>query len=254
MDDEPIQQTADERKRVGYGKLVFLVAAIVALTVAAKVLPVKQYMTDLVQWVEGIGAWGPAVIIVMYVLACVFMVPGIILTLASGFLFKLVLGTITVSIASTLGACAAFLAGRFLARDWIAHKVAGNPRFNAIDKAVGREGFKIVLLTRLSPIFPFNMLNYAFGLTKVSFMHYALASWIGMLPGTVMYVYLGSAARSLTDAAIGGGGSGTGGKVMFAVGLVVAIFVAVFVARIAKRAIAEAVPDDETPGEGENSR
>ena len=141
MDEQDAVQAAGERKRVGYGKLAFLVAAIVALTVAASVLPVKEYMTDLVQWVEGVGAWGPAVIIVMYVLACVFMVPGVILTLASGFLFKLVLGTVTVSIASTLGACAAFLVGRFLARDWIAQKVEGNPRFNAIDKAVGREGF-----------------------------------------------------------------------------------------------------------------
>ena len=105
-------------------------------------------------------------------------------------------GFLSAWIGAILGACAAFFVGRTLARDWIAAKVAGNSKFAAVDEAVGKEGFKIVFLLRLSPVFPFNFLNYALGLTKVSFKHYALASMIGMIPAGLMYVYFGSAARS----------------------------------------------------------
>ena len=106
--------------------------------------------------------------------------------------------------------------GRTLARGFIEAKISHNPRFRAIDQAVKHEGFKIVLLTRLSPVFPFNLLNYAFGLTPVSLRDYFLASWIGMLPGTVMYVYLGSAAKNLADLAAGKVEGGTGQQALFA--------------------------------------
>ena len=227
-----------------------LLAAIAILLVAVTVLlPVNEYMQRMLQWIQGLGIWGPVVVIAFYVFACVFFLPGSIVTLGAGFLFKLILGTITVSIGSTLGACAAFLVGRTFARDWIAEKVSGNAKFAAIDQAVGREGFKIVLLTRLSPVFPFNLLNYAFGLTKVSFWHYALASWIGMLPGTLMYVYLGSAAKSLADLAAGKVEGGWEQRVLFGVGLVVTVIVTVFVTQIARTALKEAVkiPDEQEP-------
>ena len=123
------------------------------------------------------GASGAMLIVLLYIAACVLMLPGSILTLGAGALFGVVTGTIAVSLGSTVGACAAFLVGRTVARRRIAPKVSANPRFAAIDRGVGREGFKIVLLTRLSPIFPFNMLNYAFGLTKVSFIHYARSNY-----------------------------------------------------------------------------
>src|SRR5262249_61840093 len=130
--------------------------------------------------------------------ATVFAVPGSLITLGAGAAFGLIRGTLAVSAGSTLGAAAAFLLGRTLARGWVEHKVANKPRFRALDQAIGAEGFKIVLLLRLSPVFPFNVLNYALGLTRVSFRSYLVASWIGMLPGTVMYVYLGAALGSLT--------------------------------------------------------
>jgi uncharacterized membrane protein YdjX (TVP38/TMEM64 family) len=151
------------------------------------------------------------------------------------------LGTITVSIGSTLGACAAFLVGRTFGRDWIAGKIAGNKKFAAIDEAVGKEGFKIVLLTRLSPVFPFNLLNYAFGLTKVSFWKYAFASWIAMLPGTIMYVYLGAGLRSLTDVATGDVGKNTATTIFFWFGLAMAVVVTVIVTRIAKKALNQTI-------------
>ena len=159
-----------------------------------------------------------------------------LITLGAGALFGVVLGTVVVSAGSVLGASAAFLTGRFFARDWVAAKVAGNQTFSEIDQAVGREGFKIVFLTRLSPVFPFNLLNYAFGLTGVRFWPYFFASWVGMFPGTVMFVYLGSVAK----VAVESGERTPGEKILFGVGLLATIVVATVVTRIARRALAEA--------------
>ena len=142
------------------------------------------------------------------------------------------------------GACAAFLVGRTIARDWIARKVSQNEKFAAIDNAVARQGFKIVLLTRLSPVFPFNLLNYAFGLTKVSFWKYALASWIGMLPGTVMYVYFGAGLRSLTDVAAGKVETGTAGRIFFWFGMAVTIAVTIFITFIARKALKQVISEN----------
>jgi len=183
------------------------------------------------------------IIIAGYVVACVFFLPGLVLTVGTGFVLKTLWGTVTVSIGSTLGACAAFLVGRTVARKWVEAKLAGDPRFAAVDRAVGREGFKIVLLTRLSPVFPFNLLNYGYGLTKVSFGHYALASWIGMLPWTVVFVYSGAGLGSLAEVAEGAQRQTTAERVLFWLGLAVAVGVAVFVARVARRALKEAVSE-----------
>src|SRR5207302_2833243 len=130
-----------------------------------------------------------------------------------------VIGTVVISVASTTGASIAFWLGRTLARGLIEKRLAGNRRFRALDQAVATGGFKIVLLTRLSPLFPFTLLNYAFGLTKVRFRDYVFGSWIGMLPGTVMYVYLGSTVTELADVAAGKVEGGTARLVLFFVGL-----------------------------------
>ncbi len=158
-------------------------------------------------------------------------------------------GSVAVSVGSVLGATAAFLVGRTLLRGSIERRIASYPRFQAIDRAVGEQGFKIVLLTRLSPIFPFNLLNYAFGLTNVRLWQYVLASWIGMLPGTVMYVYLGSALKSLADVAAGAPEGGTPQTVFFVVGLVMTIVATVVVTRVASRALNEAVAEHRAPAE-----
>jgi uncharacterized membrane protein YdjX (TVP38/TMEM64 family) len=217
------------------------VAMLAALAATVILLPVKGHLVGFLEWVQGMGLWGPVCLAGLYVVACLFFIPGSLLTLGAGFLFGVVWGTSAVSLGSTLGATAAFLVGRTLARDWIEQKVSANRNFQAIDRAVVRQGFKIVLLTRLSPLFPFNLLNFAFGLTGVSVLDYVLASWIGMLPGTVMYVYLGSAAKSLADLAAGKAAGGVGQKVLFLVGLVVATVLAVLVTRIARSALKETV-------------
>jgi uncharacterized membrane protein YdjX (TVP38/TMEM64 family) len=184
---------------------------------------------------------GPALFALLYVAATVFFLPGSILTVGAGVVFGLVRGFAIVSISATLGATAAFLVGRYLARDWIAGKIEGHPKFAVIDEAVAREGWKIVGLLRLSPVVPFNVLNYAFGVTRVSLRDYVLASWIGMMPGTLVYVYLGSVAGDLARA--GGRASRTPIEwAFYAVGLVATIAVTVFVTRLARRALAERVP------------
>ncbi|MFN9672787.1 MAG: TVP38/TMEM64 family protein, partial [Microcystis sp.] len=147
-------------------------------------------------WVDSLGSVGAIAFIIIYILATVAFFPGSILTLGAGVVFGLVLGSFYVFIGATIGATVAFLVGRYLARGWVAEKIQGNSKFQAIDEAVGREGLKIVLLTRLSPIFPFNLLNYAYGVTGVSLKDYLLGS-AGMIPGTIMYVYIGSLAGSL---------------------------------------------------------
>ncbi|MFQ5914954.1 MAG: TVP38/TMEM64 family protein [Nitrospinota bacterium] len=218
--------------------LGLLVAAVAAIFLF---LPFRDYLGRFVAWVDGIGFWGPILLAAAYTPASVFYVPGWILTVGSGFVFGVLLGTATVSVGSVIGASAAFLLGRTLARDWVEKRVISNSRFRAIDRAVEKNGFKIVLLTRLSPIFPFNLLNYAFGITNVRFRDYLLASWIGMLPGTVMYVYLGSAAKSLTDLAAGNLSGGTEQRALFGVGLAATVILTILITRMARRAMKEAL-------------
>ena len=223
-------------------KLLIFGVVVVVLIAAALLLPVKDWLIAALEWTKGLGYAGPVVVVAFYVVACVLFLPGSILTLGAGLLFGVVVGTITVSVGSTLGACAAFLVGRTVARDYISAKVARNEKFSAIDNAVGEQGLKIVLLTRLSPVFPFNLLNYAFGLTKISFWKYALGSWVGMLPGTVMYVYFGAGLRSLAQLAAGEVEKGPAQRIFFWFGLAATIVVTVFVTRLARNALREAVP------------
>jgi len=177
--------------------------------------------------------------------ACLLFLPGSPITLGAGAIFGVVPTTVAVSIGSTVGATAAFLAGRTLARGWIEERMRRHPRFDALDRAVAESGFKIVLLTRLSPVFPFNLLNYAFGLTRVRLRDYVLASWIGMLPGTVMYAYLGAALGSVANVLSGEENVSRepGPRIAFYVGLILAVAVAVLVARLAKKALNNAVAE-----------
>jgi len=198
------------------------------------------YIPVFQRWVEGLGVWGPLAFVLGYALAVVAFVPGSALTLASGAIFGVAKGTVFVFVAALLGSTAAFLVARHGARASIEKRIAGDPRFAAIDRAIGAEGRKIVFLLRLSPIFPFNLLNYALGLTRVKLADYVIAG-LGMLPGTLLYVYLGSAAGEVVAAAGGAsGGRGPGEWGLFGVGLVATVAVTLYVTRIARGALREA--------------
>jgi uncharacterized membrane protein YdjX (TVP38/TMEM64 family) len=178
---------------------LILAGVVVALIAAILLLDVRSLLRAALDRIEQLGPWGAVLFVAIYVVATVLFAPGFVLTLGAGAVFGVARGSVLVSVASTLGATCAFLVGRYLARGWVAEKLGGNATFAAIDRAVAEEGWKIVSLTRLSPVFPFALLNYAFGLTRVKLRDYVLASWIGMMPGTVMYVYLGSLARAGAD-------------------------------------------------------
>jgi uncharacterized membrane protein YdjX (TVP38/TMEM64 family) len=182
------------------------------------------------------------------------LVPGSLLTLGAGFIFGVIVATITVSLASTLGACAAFLLGRTLARQWVQKKVSSSRRFRALDEAVKQQGFRIVLLTRLSPVFPYTLLNYTFGLTQVSFRDFVLASWLGMLPGTFMYAYLGSTLKDLADLASGNVQGGMAQKIFFWIGLAATVGVTIYITQLARKALRQASPLMEQPPEPPQER
>jgi uncharacterized membrane protein YdjX (TVP38/TMEM64 family) len=197
----------------------------------------QALLESALQWINGLGSLGGIAFIGIYIIATVAFLPGSILTLGAGVIFGVILGSLYVFIGATLGATAAFLVGRYLARGWVTNKISGNKKFAAIDKAVGKEGLKIVLLTRLSPIFPFNLLNYALGITGVSLQDYFLGS-VGMIPGTIMYVYIGSLAGNL---AFIGSESKPDNMILHwvikIIGLIATIVVTIYVTKIAKKAL-----------------
>lgn len=195
---------------------------------------VAQELPRFVDWVRSLGPWGPVAFISGYALAVVFAVPGSILTLAAGTVFGVVEGTAYVFIAATLGANLCFLIGRYVARDWVAKRIAGDARFNAIDRAVGHAGRKIVFLLRLAPAFPFNLLNYGFPLTRVRFVDHFVGSF-GMLPATFLYVYLGSVGGDVLSGAINGPKTAV---------LAVTAILVFFAVRIARRALDDASGQD----------
>jgi uncharacterized membrane protein YdjX (TVP38/TMEM64 family) len=203
----------------------------------------RDVLTSFLNWVQHIGPWGTVLFGAAYVPAALLFVPGSLLTLAAGFLFGLVKGTVIVSLGSTAGAAAAFLVARKVAHHWVVRRLVGRPRLAAIGRAVEIEGFKIVLLTRLSPVFPYNALNYAFGLTSVPVQKYVLASWIGMLPGTLMYVYFGTATKSLQAALSGEERGSAGQQAMFTLGLVATVAATMIITRTARRALNEIITE-----------
>jgi len=218
-------------------RVILLIVAIAALIVLGRHFHLGEVFAAMLDRIRGLGALAPVLFIILYIIGAVLFVPGSVLTIGAGVLFGRLWGSIYVSIGATIGALAAFLIGRYLARDWVRQQLEGNRKFAAIDQAVGREGWKIVLLTRLSPVFPFNLLNYAFGLTAVTLRDYAIATWVGIMPGTVLYVYLGSLGGNL--AASGKSHHTPAQWALDIVGLAATLGVAVYASRLASRALNE---------------
>ena len=227
----------EENRENSRSRLVVItvpLAGLVALLLLFQFAPVAEWMEQFQAWVEGLGPVGYLVYALAYAICVVFFVPASILTLGAGALYGLAGGVGVVLLGANLGAALSFLLARTFLRERIEKMTSGNPRFAALDRAITKEGSKIVLLVRLAPVFPFTYSNYAFGLTGVRPSLYILATLVGMLPGTVGYVYVGmAAAGAATD-------SSTASIVLNVLGAAATMAVAIFVARLASRAIREA--------------
>ncbi|MCY4476556.1 MAG: TVP38/TMEM64 family protein [Gammaproteobacteria bacterium] len=216
-------------------RALILLVSLAVLMIAVWLLPAREWLVQLTDWAQAHPRIAWASFILAYILAAVLMVPGSILTLAAGVLFGVALGVALVSLASTLGACCAFLVGRFLARDWVESRLEAMPRFSALDRAVARKGWQIVLLARLSVLIPYNLLNYALGLTNVRFGAYLFSTVVGMLPAILLYVYLGSVAGSL--ASLDQAGTPVIPQAIFVTGLIVTAVLIVVIARLTAKAL-----------------
>jgi uncharacterized membrane protein YdjX (TVP38/TMEM64 family) len=231
---------ADASGRTSPTKRRVLVALLAAAVVAILVLsPLRLWMLALVTWVQAQGAAAAAIFAAVYFAAALLLVPGSVLTLGAGFLYGVVVGSLLVIPTSIVAALAAFAIARRLGRPWVERRVARDPRFAVLDRAIGRAGFKITLLVRLSPIFPYGLLNYALGVSRVGFRDYAVATAVGMLPGTILYIYLGSLVTSASDL----GHHPAGGWLYWvgaAITLVVTVAITVIGRRELRRELAEA--------------
>ena len=222
-------------------RIALLAALLVVLVVVAR--EAGGYIPRFAQWIDGLGFWGPLVFMVGYAVATVAFVPGSLLTMAGGAVFGLRFGTAYVFVGASVGATAAFLIARYFARSAIERKLAGNARFTAIDRAVGEQGRRIVFLLRLSPVFPFILLNYGLGLTKVRLLDYVVAC-LGMLPGTLLYTYYGKVVGDVAALAAGTAPERGGAQwTLLGVGLLATVVVTTLVTRIAARALEEATDD-----------
>lgn len=224
-------------------KLALGISIVAGLFLASRMLPVAHWLEQFNRWVGGLGLLGVLVFALVYVGATVLLLPGAILTVGAGFVFGLGWGFVAVSAGSTTGAALAFLIGRFLARSKIEELTRDKPKFGQIDQAIGERGAKLILLLRLSPLIPFNLSNYFYGLTAVKFWPYVFASWLGMMPGTLLYVYLGTLGRAGLETA---SGVDTGRSplewALLAIGLAATLAVTVVVSRIARKALREESP------------
>lgn len=220
------------------GKWIAGAVVVAAALAAARLLPLGDWARMLIDRAQGAGATGAWAFGAVYLVAPVLLLPASLLTLGAGFLYGRVFGTLLASPVSVAAASIAFLLGRTLARRAVERKIASDPRFRAIDHAVAENGFRIVFLLRLSPVIPFNLLNYALGVTRVPFPTYVLASFLGMLPGTFLYVSLGAAATSAAQL-----GEAQGPPIALWIGLAATAVVVVLITSLARRALRDALKE-----------
>lgn len=220
-------------------KLVIITVIAVGLVWIAARSPIGSILAWTIRAVDRFGVWAPVVFGLIYAVAVVFLVPGSALTLAAGALFGIGVGTIVVTIGANAGAAAAFWIARRLGRGAVEKRIRSDPRFEAIDRAVGAEGWKIVALLRLSPVVPFVFQNYLYGLTRIGFWPCSAATLVAMLPGTFLYTYIGYLGRAGGDAAAGGvSRSKTPAEwVIIAAGLIATAIATIYVSRLAGKAL-----------------
>ncbi len=241
-----MNKTAQYHKVVTSVRRISMVAILLALLVILRSVFSGSVASEMQSWIAALGPLGPLALGAIYVLGTVLLVPASVLTIAAGALFGIGLGTITVSAASTIGAALAFLIGRYLARGSVERAIQDRPKLKALDKAIDEGGWKIVAMLRLSPAVPFSLQNYFYGLTSIRFWPCVLTSWLAMLPGTFLYVYIGQAAGSVAS----GRGKSPMEWGLLVVGLLATVAVTAYLTRLARRRLAEISPTAETEASG----
>jgi len=221
------------------GKIALLVLVVAVLFAGFLFLPIREWFVHFERHVHSLGAIGPVVVVLAYILFTVLFIPGSALTIGSGTLFGLPTGFLVVLLGANLGALASFLLARTFLREKVAQWAAANAKFRSLDQAIGKQGFKMVLLTRLSPVFPFVLLNYFLGLTAVRSGSYVMANLIGMLPATFLFVYIGAAARDALTVQTTSSADFYQ-QILKYVGLLATVAVVIVVTRIARKALREA--------------
>ena len=229
----------DKGERSPIVQLLALIVTLIALFLAMKFLPVELWTKNFNDWVGQMGMAGIFAFIGFYAAGTMLLAPGSVLTIGAGFAFGLWKGFLAVSAGSTLGAALAFLVARFVAREKVVAISRRNEKFRKIDNAIGKEGAKLIFLLRLSPVIPFNVSNYFYGLTAVKFWPYVVASWIGMIPGTFLYVYIGTAGQAAVSAAAGSEAVRHSWQywTFMSIGLTATIVVTIWMTRIARQAL-----------------
>jgi uncharacterized membrane protein YdjX (TVP38/TMEM64 family) len=233
--------------RITRNRLIVLGAVIVGLMAPAGLLPFTPWFVALFERVSHLRFWGPVALTGSCIVGSMFPLPAVIPILASGFLFGVLQGTIISEIGTTVGACAAFLLARRVARGGSAGGIPLGGRLATLDRAVGEQGFKIVLLSRLSPLAPFISVNYAFGFTRVSFGQYAWGTLIGGAPGTILFVFFGAGLHSLREVityAEGEGQDTAAQHLFFWASLAVTVVVSVWLTWVAHVALRRALPQE----------
>lgn len=225
-------------------RVILLVALACCAIWVVQVTDPRAIIRSVLQRISDLGPWAPPLFILAYAISCLIFFPGVILTLGAGILFGVLKGTFLVSVGASIGAACAFLISRHFAREWVERRFGSNPTFRAIDGAVAREGWKILGLIRLSPVFPFIPTNFFFGLTNISLVRFFFVTWVGIIPVTMMWAYLGSLIGSLAELGTEPVVTGKTKWFLTSVGLVVTIIVTAFVTRIGRRALAGKLPDD----------
>lgn len=212
---------------------------VAALLLLARALPVENLGRLLGSWIEGLGFWGPAIFALIYGAWATAFLPGAALTLVGGAIFGLGIGLVTVWVGASIAMALSFVIARYLARRRIEEMARSNPRFAAIDRAIEDGGWKIVALLRLSPVVPFNLQNYVYGLTPIGFWTCWLTSIFAILPGTFLYVYLGHVAGQGLQVAGGEADKPLAQWILMTAGLLATVAVTVYVTKLARKKLAE---------------
>jgi uncharacterized membrane protein YdjX (TVP38/TMEM64 family) len=228
---------------------IALAAGLLAMLIAGVVLlPVQPCLKSFLEWTGRLGPWAPAFLVALEAVVCLLYLPSSAVTLLAGYRCGIIVGTMVASLGATLGAAAAFLISRLLLREWIERRLADHPTISAIDRAIGSQGFRIVLLVRLCSFLPYDLMSYGLGLTKVSLGRYLLGTWLGRLPEIVLWAYIGSTAKHLSDVLTGKVQAGIGGRILSGLGIAAMIAAAFVLAQIAGKALREALdPKDAGP-------